>query len=80
MSGTTMVVLIVVFSVGFGVLGDIYSKHIKFKEKMLKHNKNSDEQSSKLQQKITKLTKRVETLEKIVTEEGYQVAKEINNL
>jgi|ETNmetMinimDraft_28_1059901.scaffolds.fasta_scaffold265173_2 hypothetical protein len=80
MSGTTMVVMIVFFSVGFGVLADMYNKHIKFKEKTLKHNQASDAQTDELKQQIEKLTDRVQVLEKIVTDEGYQVAKEINKL
>jgi hypothetical protein len=80
MGATTMVVLIVVFSVGFSVLGSMYSKHIKFKEKMLQHNQANNEHSNELKQHIANLNERVETLEKIVTYEGYQVAKEINQL
>ncbi|KPV94964.1 MAG: hypothetical protein ACPGVL_09265 [Pseudoalteromonas spongiae] len=80
MSGTTMIVMIVFVSVGFGVLADMYNKHIKFKEKTLKHNQASDAQTEDLKQQITKLTERVQVLEKIVTDDGYQVAKEINKL
>jgi len=76
MSGTTMVVLIVLLSVGFGVLSDMYNKHLKFKEKSLKHSVGSDE----LKQQIAQLSERVKTLEKIVTDEGYQVSKEIDKL
>lgn len=80
MSGTTMIVLIVFFSVGFGVLADMYNKHIKFKEKTLKHNLASDEQTDDLKQEIAKLNERVQVLEQIVTDEGYQVNKDINKL
>lgn len=80
MSGTTMIVMIVFVSVGFGVLADMYNKHIKFKEKTLKHNQASDAQTEDLKQQITKLTERVQVLEKIVTDDSYQVAKEINKL
>ena len=80
MSGTTMIVMIVFVSVGFGVLADMYNKHLKFKEKTLKHNQASDEQSENLKKQIETLTERVNVLEKIVTDEGYQVAKDINKL
>lgn len=80
MSGATMIVMIVFVSVGFGVLADMYNKHIKFKEKTLKHNQANDAQTEDLKQQITKLTERVQVLEKIVTDDGYQVAKEINKL
>ncbi len=80
MSGTTMVVLIVFISVGFGVLFDMYSKHLKFKEKALRHNRESDETNKELKQEIEKLSARVQVLEKIVTDEGYSISKEINQL
>jgi cell division protein FtsL len=78
MSGTTMVVVIV--CVVFGILYEMYKKHLEFKTKTLKHSKVSDEQSDQLKEQVDKLTERVQVLEKIVTDEGYQVQKEINNL
>lgn len=78
MSGTTMVVVIV--CVVFGILYEMYKKHLQFKAKTLNHNKVSDEQTVHLKQQIEKLTERVQVLEKIVTDEGYQVQKDINNL
>lgn len=78
MSGTTMVVVIV--CVVFGVIYEMYKKHLAFKTKTLNHNKESDEQSIQLQQQVEKLTERIQVLEKIVTDEGYQVQKDINNL
>lgn len=78
MSGTTMVVVIV--CVVFGIMYEMYKKHLQFKAKTLNHNKVSDEQTVHLKQQIEKLTERVQVLEKIVTDEGYQVQKDINNL
>ncbi len=78
MSGTTMVVVIV--CVVFGVLFEMYKKHLDFKSKTLKHNAASDEQNNDLKKQVEQLTERVQVLEKIVTDEGYQVQKEINNL
>ena len=80
MSGTTMVVLIVFISVGFGVLYDMYKKHLKFKEKALNQSASSAQQNVELEKKITTLEQRVVVLEKIVTDEGYQVQQEINKL
>jgi len=80
MSGTSMVVLIVLISVGFGVLYDMYKKHLEFKEKTLHHKQHSDKQNQALQQQIAALEERVQVLEKIVTDEGYSVQKEINKL
>jgi len=80
MTGTTMVVAIVFISVGFGVIYDMYKKHLEFKAKTLDHNRLSDEQNSVLKQQVAKLEERVQVLEKIVTDEGYSVQKEINKL
>ena len=80
MSGTTMVVLIVFISVGFGVLYDMYQKHLKFKEKTLKYNNASSEENQALKAQVANLEERIQVLEKIVTDEGYTVSKEINGL
>lgn len=80
MSGTTMVVAIVFISVGFGVLYDMYKKHLEFKAKTLEHNRHSDQENSDLKTTVAKLEARIAVLEKIVTDEGYQVSKDINNL
>lgn len=80
MSGTVMVVAIVFISVGFGVMYDMYKKHLEFKERTMKHNSQSDEHSLLLKKQIEQLEERVQTLEKIVTDEGYAIQKEINQL
>lgn len=80
MSGTTMVVLIVFISVGFGVMYDMYQKHLKFKERTLHLNQKTNDENAALQAQVKDLTERVQVLEKIVTDEGYNVQKEINNL
>lgn len=80
MSGTTMVVAIVFISVGFGVLYDMYKKHLEFKEKTLDHNRFADQENSQLKSQVIQLEERIAVLEKIVTDEGYQVNKDINNL
>ncbi|PCH96814.1 MAG: hypothetical protein COB83_04570 [Gammaproteobacteria bacterium] len=78
MSGTTMVVVIV--SIIFGVMYEMYKKHLQFKAKTLQHSQSSDEHNKELKQQIEKLVERVQVLEKIVTDEGYQVQKDINSL
>ncbi|MCH2057444.1 MAG: hypothetical protein MK214_12720 [Thalassotalea sp.] len=80
MSGTTMVVLIVFISVGFGVMYDMYQKYLKFKERTLHLNQKNNDENAALQAQVKELTERVQVLEKIVTDEGYNVQKEINNL
>jgi len=78
MSGTTMVVVIV--CVVFGVLYKMYNKHLEFKAKTIQHNNSADSITEELQKEVKALTERVKTLETIVTDEGYQVQKDINNL
>lgn len=78
MSNSVMIIVIV--SIVFGILYEMYKKHLEFKAKTLKHNETNDEQNIELKQRIDELTERVQVLEKIVTDEGYQVQKEINNL
>ncbi|WP_448214229.1 hypothetical protein [Colwellia sp. MEBiC06753] len=80
MSGTTMVVLIVLISVGFGVIYDMYQKHLKFKEKTMHINQKSTEHQQELTAEISALKERVAVLEKIVTDEGYSVDQEIRKL
>ena len=78
MSNSVMVIVIV--SVVFGVLYEMYKKHLEFKAKTLKYNEANDEQNVELKQRVNELAERVQVLEKIVTDEGYQVQKDINNL
>jgi len=80
MSGTAMVVAIVFISVGFGVIFDMYKKHLEFKEKTLNHNSQSNEQVIAMKKQVQLLEERMQVLEKIVTDEGYDVRKEINRL
>lgn len=80
MTGTTMVVLIVLISVGFGVMYDMYKKHLEFKERTQNQNSKAAEQNIELKQQVADLVERVQVLEKIVTDEGYQVKQEINKL
>ncbi|AWB56959.1 MULTISPECIES: hypothetical protein [unclassified Colwellia] len=80
MSGTAMVVAIVFISVGFGVMFDMYKKHLEFKEKTLNHNSQSNEQAIAMTKQVQTLEARMRVLEKIVTDEGYDLKKEINKL
>ena len=79
MHGTTMVVIIVFISVGFSVIGAMHKRHMAFKEKSLKKLAQSEE-SQNLQEQLTTLKERVQVLEKIVTDEGYNLQKEISKL
>ena len=79
MNGTTMVVIIVFISVGFGAISSMHKRHLAFKAKALGKNEQ-DNESNQLQEQVIKLEERIQILEKIVTDEGYTVQKEINNL
>lgn len=80
MLGTAMVVAIVFISVGFAVMYDMYKKHLEFKDKTLSHNSQTNEQTIALIKQVQTLEERMQVLEKIVTDEGYNLQKEINKL
>jgi len=80
MSSAAMVVLIVFISVGVGMIFDMYKKHLEFKAKTLDHNSQSNEQAVAMTKQVQALEERMQVLEKIVTDEGYSVQKEINKL
>ena len=80
MSGTTMVVLIVLISVGSGVIYDMYKKHLEFKSRTLKKSKEANEHVAEVTKELQELRERVQTLEAIVTDSSYNVKQEINKL
>lgn len=80
MSGMTMVVLIVLISVGSGVIYDMYKKHLEFKRRAFLDNKESNGQITAMKAEILALKERVQTLEAIVTDSSYKVKQDINNL
>jgi len=72
--------VIIIVCVVFGIIYKMYNKHLEFKANTLNPNKTSDKESEQLKKQVEKLTERVQVLEKITTDEGYQVQKDINNL
>ncbi len=80
MSGTTMIVLIVLISVGSGVLYDMYKKHLEFKHKMKNNNSDAHKQLAETNAQVLALKERVQTLEAIVTDSSFNVKDEINKL
>ena len=78
MNGTTMVVVIV--CVVGGIIYKMYNKHLEFKAKTIAHNDNADDKNDELKKELQALNERVQILETIVTDEGYQVQKDINKL
>lgn len=75
-----MVVLIVLFTAGFGQIYKMYRAHLEFKHRTQKENTHTTEQVEAMQQELTALKQRIETLETIVTDEGFSVKQEINRL
>ena len=80
MSGATMIVLIVLISVGSGVIYDMYKKHLEFKHKVQDNNQDAHKQLAEVTAQVTELKQRVHTLEAIVTDSSYSVKQEINKL
>ena len=82
MNGTTMVVVIV--CVVSSVLYKMFNSHLEYKTKLLANqsnvNDNAKDINGGLIKEIKALNERVQVLERIVTDEGYQVQKDINNL
>ena len=58
----------------------MYKRHLEFKEKSLGHEQQNSTSNNELQNQVKTLEERIEVLEKIVTDEGYSVQKEINKL
>ncbi|MCG7536873.1 hypothetical protein [Pseudoalteromonas sp. OOF1S-7] len=71
-----MIFLIVLIAVGFGTVREIYAKRLEMK----KLDGMSQAEKQAMQEEIKQLQSRVAVLEQIVTEDGYQVAREINKL
>lgn len=80
MSDTTMVVLLVLISVGSGVIYDMYKKHLEFKHKVQDNNQDAHKQLAHVTAQVSELKQRVQTLEAIVTDSSYSVKQEINKL
>jgi phage shock protein C len=59
MSGTVMVLLIVFIAVGFGVIFDMYKKHLEFKAKILDNNSQSNEQAVTMTKQVQALEERM---------------------
>ncbi len=72
--------VVVIVCVVFGVIYEMYKKNLEFKTKTIKHSNAADSANEELKKEVQALTERVKILETIVTDEGYQVQKDINNL
>ncbi len=73
--------IVVGIPVIFGVLGDMYKRHLKFKERQLELLGNQTaEKAAQYAAHSERLEQRVRVLERIVTDKGMIVADEIETL
>ncbi|PZQ20686.1 MAG: hypothetical protein DI569_14660 [Sphingopyxis macrogoltabida] len=73
--------IVVAIPVIFGVLGDVYKRHLKFKERQLDAISNETaEKAAQYAAQTDRLEQRVRVLERIVTDKGIDVAEEIEKL
>ena len=80
--GTILFFMIVVgIPVIFGVLGDTYKRHLKFKERQMELlGDQTAEKAAQYAAHTDRLEQRVRVLERIVTDKGIVVADEIDRL
>ncbi|MGR5095616.1 nitrite reductase [Vibrio maritimus] len=78
-----VLIVLIIFSAifGRGLLRSFYSHREKMRAIEL-HNSSADtkRENSELLEKVDKLSERVEVLEKIITDEKYQLDRKIANL
>ena len=73
--------IVVALPVLAGVLGDVYKRHLKFKERQLELLGNQTaEKAAQYAAHTERLEQRVRVLERIVTDRGIVVADEIEKL
>lgn len=73
--------IVVGIPVIFGVLGDVYKRRLKYKEKQLETITNETaEKAAQYAAHTERLEARVRVLERIVTDKGIDVADEIEKL
>ncbi|WP_338426634.1 hypothetical protein [Sphingopyxis kveilinensis] len=73
--------IVVGIPVIFGVLGDVYKRHLKYKEKQLETITNETaEKAAQYAAHTERLEQRMRVLERIVTDKGIDVADEIEKL
>ena len=78
MNGTTMVVVIV--CVVSWIVFKMFNRHLEFKAETMALNTDPNGKVDELIKEVLVLKERVQVLETIVTDEGYQVQKDINKL
>ena len=73
--------IVVAIPVIFGVLGDVYKRHLKFKERQLDAISNETaEKAAQYAAHTERLEQRVRTLERIITDGRSDLAQQIEDL
>lgn len=73
--------IIVAIPVIAGVLGDVYKRHLKFKERQLELlGSQTAERAAQYAAHTERLEQRVRVLERIVTDKGLSVSDQIESL
>ena len=80
--GTVLFFVVVVgIPVALGVFGDMYKRHLKFKERQLELQAgHTAEKAAQYAAHTERLEQRVRVLERIVTDKGIVVSDEIEKL
>jgi hypothetical protein len=74
-------VVVVAVPVIAGIVGDMYKRHLKFREKQLEAmGRDTAERAARYAAQTERLEQRVQVLERIVTDKGIDVALEIDRL
>jgi len=76
MASTTMAFLIATIAIVFSVISKIFTRYFDYK----KNSAKDAEDNAQLTNEIIALKKRIEVLEQIVTEDGYQVKQQFKSL
>lgn len=82
MAGISMIglVLIIFLCCGSYLLNNMLSQQRKSQNSVSEYQKEMQQYRLGMAQQVSQMKQRIEVLEKIVTDEGYNVQKEINNL
>ncbi|GLP94816.1 hypothetical protein [Paraferrimonas sedimenticola] len=85
MNPAILSLLIPLIAIGGGLMLTAYRSHLKHQKELAMHSaeiqgKASERQVSQMELEIEKLKQRVATLEAIVTDNTYQLRKDINEL
>ena len=82
MAGISMLglALMVLLCFGFYLLIKLLSLQRKSRDSAFETKQEMEQYKLSMAQQVRQMKQRIEVLEKIVTDEGYKVQKEINNL